>query len=392
MVASRFRCARLFVVGLVVFLECGLAFALDVTAAGFAFAGNYADAEKRFPYTFKMLKRIEANKEQNLSLFINNRLKNVKNPNYDFKFGELVNLKNSSQALMTVLMLTGETVATENYGSYHKTFVSLRGDALIFDYKSQTIVRSYPLSVVLFDATHEKPSEERISGFVADLIRRDDGRGLVTQYLRRLESATPASETAKTVQVRKAEVMPEALNLFPESMRNNKIAVDSLLADAVGSIFSAKLGISMLPNSIGHAVGGVMTMRLENGDDFKLKLGDGDYVFDVTLNKFAKIKTSENNVGVAYVYGAYASLTFQEPMLSTIYISTDLKNGETSIVPAGQVTNDDFAAYQDAIRGMFLKLSEAIEKPGSKWLKTAASAKDIDAQLDITREIIRKCK
>ena len=133
-------------------------------------------------------------------------------------------------------------------------------------------------------------------------------------------------------------------------------------------------------------------MRLENGDDYKLKLGEGDYVFDIRLNKFAKIKTAENNVSVSHVYGAYATLNFQEPMLNTTYIETDLKNGETAIVPAGPVTGDDFAAYQDAIRGMLLKLADALEKPGSKWITTAASAKNIESQLESAREILRKCK
>jgi len=293
---------------------------------------------------------------------------------------------------MTVLMLTGETVATENYGSYYKTFVNLRGDVLIFDYKSQTIVRSFPISVVLFDATAEAPTEERISGFVENLIRREDGQGLVTQFVRRLGTATLPKDGAKTIQVRKSEVSPEALALMPAALQKDPNAVKAMVSDALGSILSAKLGVSMLPSSIGHAVGGVMSMRLENGDEYKLNLGEGDYVFDVKLNKFAKIKTSETNVGTAYVYGAYANVHFFEPTLNTDYINSDFKNGETAVVPAGQVTSDDFSGYQDAIRGLFLKLSDALDKPGSKWVTTAAAAKDITKQIDSASEILRKSK
>ena len=133
-------------------------------------------------------------------------------------------------------------------------------------------------------------------------------------------------------------------------------------------------------------------MRLENGDDYKLKVGEGDYLFDLKLNKFAKIKTSETNVGTAYVYGAYANVHFLEPTLGTDYINSDFKNGETAIVPAGQVASDDFSAYQDAIRGLFLKLADALDKPGSKWVASASAAKDISTQIDSARDTLRKCK
>lgn len=376
-------------------LSVSSALASEVTVAGFAFAGDFASAPKRFPYTFKLFQKLQEiqSPPSSISLIVNNRTKGIASSGYEFKPAEnLVNLKQSDQALMTVLMLTGETVATDKFDSYYKTFVNLRGDALIFDYKSQLIVRSYPVSVVLFDATTEAPSEARLAAFVEDLVKREDGRGLITQYVRRLEGATPPKEGTKTVQVRYAEILPEALQLMPQALRTSPEAANTMLADSLGSILSAKVGISMLPNSIGHAVGGVMSMRLENGDDYKLKVGEGDYVFDVKLNKFAKIKTAESNVSVTHVFGAYASLKFSEPMLNTTFVETDLKNGETSVVPAGSATTDDFAAYQDAIRGLFLKLADAFDNPSSKWILTAASAKNIESQLVLARETLRKCK
>ncbi len=368
-------------------------FAAEVNVVGFAFAGDFKSAAERFPYTYKLFKDSKGQYNKTFSSLVNVRMKQVVNPVLEFKSGSsLVNLKNSDQALMAVLVLTGETVATDYFGSYYKTFVNLRGDALIFDYKGQTIVRSYPVSVVLFDATAEKPSEVRISSFVDELIRREDGRGLVTQFVRRMETATLPKEGTKTVQVRKGVILPDALALMPESLRKNKAALDTMIADSFASILSAKVGISLIPSSIGHAIGGVMSMYLENGDDYRLKVGEGDYLFDVSLNKFAKIKASENKVGTVYVYGAYTTIRFYEPALNTVYLDSDIKNGESAIVPVGQISSDDFAAYQDAIRGLYLKLSDAFVGPSTKWITTAASANNIESQLNSTREILRSCK
>lgn len=369
------------------------ALSTQISVAGFAFAGDFSSAAERFPYTYKIFQNQKATGEikNTFTYFVTEKSKAVKNSEIEFIPGGMVNLK-SHQGLMTVLMLTGETISVENFGSYYKTFVNLRGDALVFDYMSQTIVRSCPVSVVLFDATTEKPDEERIAGFVNHLIRRDDARGLVTQFTRCLDRTTLPKDGVMTVQVRKGEVSSEALLSMPEALRKNPDAVNAMFSDALASILSAKLGISMLPTNIGHAVGGVMSMRLENGDDYKLKLGEGDFVIDVKLNKLAKIKTSETNVGVAFVYGAYVSLRLSEPTLNTAYIDTDLKNGESAVIPVGQINGDDFSGYQDAIRGVFLKLADAIQKPESKWIVLAASAKNIESQMESARVTLRKCK
>lgn len=371
------------------------AWAAEVTLAGFAFAGDFKSAAERFPHTFKLLENAKGKLGQSYSYLLNERMKGVSNKDYTFRSGDMVNLKNSDQALMAVLVLTGETVSTENFGSYHKTFVNLRGDAMIFDYKSQTIVRNYPVSVVLFDATPEKPDVARISKFVDNLMRREDGRGLITQFVRRMEAATPAREGTKTIQVRSGEVKPEALALMPEALSNNKTAANAMIADSFASILSAKTGVSMLPSKITHA-SGIMAMRLENGDDYAIKIGEGDYLFDVALNKFAKIKVGETSVATSHVFGAYASIRFYEPALNTTYIASDFKNGETATVPSGQVSSDDFAAYQDAIRGLYLKFADVLNgastEQNQKWLATAASAKDINSQLSNSRNIISKCK
>lgn len=370
------------------------AIADEITIGGFAFAGDFKSAAERFPITFAVFDRLKQQGKPSLSREIIERMRSVENPSIQFNLGEKqVDLKSSDRALMAVLMLTGETISTENFGAYHKTFVNLRGDALIFDYKNQIVVRSYPLSVVLFDATESAPTHDRLAGFVDDLIKRTDGRGLISQFSRRMSTADVSQKAIKTVQVRTAKVEDAALALLPASLKAERQAAESVIADGFSSIISAKLGLSLLPRSVGHAVGGVMSMRLENGDDYKLKVGEGDYVFDLTLNRFAKIKTAENNVGTSYVYGAYVDIQFLEPTLGTAYLSTSLKNGESAIVPAGQIGSDDFPGYQDAFRGLFLKLADVLAGGGDgKWIKTAASATNIDEQVRSARQILEECK
>ncbi|WP_256078885.1 hypothetical protein [Massilia sp. YIM B04103] len=366
--------------------------ASNIAVAGFAFAGDAGTAKTRFPLSYAVYEHMRSMPGQSFSRLLVDRSAAVKNPAFELMAPEkMMNLKAADQALMTVLVLSGETILTENFGSYYKTFVNLRGEALIFDFKSKTVVRSYPINAALFDATPRPPSQERIAEFVAQLLMKEEGKGLFTQYLNRLSSATLPAPGTRTIQVRKAEMAPEALALMPEALRSQPKIIESMLADSFGSVLSAKAGVPVLPSGAGHAMG-TMAMRLENGDDVQLKIGEGDYLFDIKINKFAKVKTAETRVGTSYVYGAYANIHFFEPTLNTDYINTDLKNGESAVVPAGLVSTDDFAAYQDAIRGMFLKLADAFEGADPKWVTTAASAKDITKQIEATRTILKASK
>ena len=135
-----------------------------------------------------------------------------------------------------------------------------------------------------------------------------------------------------------------------------------------------------------------MSLRLENGDDVVLKTGEGDYLFELKLNKFAKIKSGESNLGSSYVFGAYANVHFYEPSLNTDFINTDLKNGEVKVFPVGQLTGEDFPAYEAALRGLFIKFADAVQGNDGKWITTAASAKDIQTQLEKTRAILKASK
>ncbi len=366
--------------------------AADITVAGFSFAGDFKTAKERFPYSYAVFQEFnKGGSERSLSFQILDRMKGVKNPSMEFStLDAMVNLKND-QALMSVLVLTGETVSTEGFGTYYKTFVNLRGDVLLFDYKSKNVVRSYPISVVMFDATNAAPSAQEITGFVKNLIVRDDGNGLITQFTRRMSTATLPSPSTRNIQIKRSEITPEALAFMPEGLRKDPKMVEGMLADAFASILAAKVGVSLLPTSIGHTLG-TMSLRLENGDDIVLKIGEGDYLFDIKLNKFAKIKSGENNLGSSYVFGAYAAIHFYEPTQNTQFIRTDLKNGEVKVFPAGQLSGEDFPSYEAAIRGLYLKFADALQGGDLKWINTAASAKDINQQIEVTRNLIKASK
>ena len=362
----------------------------DVTLAGFAFAGQYEEAKVRLPYTFKVFETAK-NQKNSLSRVILARADQIKNPDIRYLPGELASLK-GSQSLMAILTMSGETVSTTCFSTGCKIFVNLRGDATIFDAKNHTIVRNYPLNLNIFDAISTgSPSEEHLVSLIEDALRRTDGNGIISQFNERLVHARLPREgvSSLNLQVGNVEITPEALALLPTNIRADKALSENILADTFSSIFASRLGVPMLPTKTGHAQGTMQT-RLENGTDFELKIPKGDYLFDIKLSKFVKVKTGENELGRSFIVGAYVKLRLSSELND--YINTDIKNGENTEELITQKNIDDSPAYQDALRGLFLKVSEAIKEPTGKWgkwLPTSVSAKDMAQQIDKTSTLMK---
>jgi hypothetical protein len=371
----------------------GTAYAQQVTLAGFAFAGEYAEAAARYPYSFKVVQRATAEKLSGaaaMSRLTVDRARLATNQSLTLNFDSLASLKAADQALVAALVLTGETVLVESFGAYHKIFLNLRADALIFDFKAQAIVRAYPLSIVIFDATPRTPSAEYLEAQVAKMISGNEETSLLGQFAKALSSATVPAPGTKTAQVRTTEVADGVLALYPEELRKPSIA-RMLLADAFASSLSAKTGVPLIPSKVTHSTG-VMRVRFDDMYNYDLKIPEGDYTFDIKLKRLAKVQHATNNIGTSYIFGAFVDLEFSEPLLNQKFFSSELKNGETAVIPAGRQSSDDFPAYQDAVRGLFRKFAEAILNPSSKWLRSASQVPDIEAQIKKTKEIVESAK
>lgn len=377
--------------------------AADVTLAGFAFAGEFKDIKTRYPYTYRIsedLKAKDSGKKagenfENLSFQIAKRAAAISNPAINLTpLGELVDLKQSDQALMSVLLITGETVLTERFDAYTKTFIRLRGDAMVFDYKNKQIVLSYPISVELFDVNEGgRPlSEAQITEHIKKMIFGNDGSSLFSQYVRRLSDAVIPAPGTRTLQVNRVEIAPDALGMFPQGLRSDANTLRDMLIDDFTSVLSARAKVSILPAKAGQSVG-VMHLKLENSDDqIEIRPGEGDYLFDISLIRYVKQEQKTAKAQVSHLYGVLVHLDFYEPLSNEHFFDTDLKNGEIKNSPFKHVSGDDFPAYSDTLRRLFLKFSDAVKGEDTNWIGTAAADPDVAAKLQKTRKIIESTR
>ena len=361
-----------------------------VALAGFAFAGADQSVADRFPHTYAISQRSER--------YIDSRIvpvaKSLTNQNFTLDAtGNVLEgpLKDRDRAIVAALVISGETISVEPIAGIYKVYVNLRANTLFFDYKSLTVVRSFPISIAYIEALRQPPTESQLANLVEQLIFGDKGAGLVPAFLNHLSSASLPGPATRYLRVRTSAIADDVLTQFPAALRTNRATVETIVAEQFSSEIS-RTGIPLLPYTKGQAVGKPLAIMFADATIFNLKIPEPDYAFDVNILAFKKIKHAEVAAGASYIYGTLAQIKLSEPLSNRTFLDSQFKNGEVKLVPASQSDVADFPAYEDSLRRLFAKFSDAVRAGGSSWIQSSASAKDIQAQIQETLKIMESCK
>lgn len=367
--------------------------ATDVHFAGLAFSGDGQSIPTRFPYTKRYLNGLERDKVRVASVVYKAMAAN-KPANFDLApLAAQANLRGEQQTIVVALVLNNETVSLERFGSVAKFFVQLRGQALFFDFKSMSVLRAYPLSFAYIDLLDHYPDESEIDERIRVVFNGTDKKpGLYSRFAAAVHKATLPGQTPCFLQVGNVSVSPEAVKGLPDTLTSVKGASETWLADMLAEAISNRTGVPMLPYAKGYAVGKVMSMKVADGEVYNLKMPEADYAFSLALTGVKKVELQKTAAEAAFVYGAYATVRFDEPFSNKNYLDLALKNGETKLVPSTQDWVDDIPPYADAMRGLFNKLGENLAGNTTPWLKTAATGNNVDRQIQQTTEKLKSCK
>lgn len=365
----------------------------EVAFAGFAYSGSASTMAARFPHSQRYEEELQTagtSMGQNLR-----RLLDATPPSHLKIVSQIEALKGRDQALAVALVIGSETVSVEQFGNAHKLMVLIRGQAMFFDFKSMNVLRAYPVSFAYIDLLDHPPTADEVLARVKLVYQgTGDKAGVLARFAQNVAKAQIPPGVPRFLQVTSVQLKPEALEVLPAYIKSEPGAAETWAADLVSEAISTRVGVPIVPYAKGYAIGNVMSMRISDGTVFELKLPQPDYEIKVELSGFRKGKFSEVQGGASsFVYGAYAQMHIEEPLSRKAYLSTALKNGETRVIPASQRHVDDFPHFYDAVNGLFVKLAQAMDGKGDeKWLRSAASAKDIDLQIQSTRELMKQCK
>jgi hypothetical protein len=364
----------------------------QVTLAGLAYSGDAASLDQRFPYSREYEKQLEQSGDRAYSR-IQASIAAAPLRNLTLAPGMIEELKGRDQAVVTSLVVNSETVSVETFGNLHKLFVLLRAQALFFDFKSMTVIRSYPVSFAYIDVFDREPTHAEILARVQAVYEGSANKpGLFARYANVLANATIPAQVPRLLKVSKVSLDPSVMASLPAYLKSEPGMAETWAADMVSEAISTRAGVPLIPFTQGYAVGNVFAMRVSDGTVFNLKLPEPDYAISVELTGIKKVKFGSVAAGDSFIYGTYATVGIEQPQMGTAYLRTALKNGETKVVPATQTYVDDFPAYYDSWNGLFTRLATAIASKDMTWVKAAAAAPDIEAQILKTNLLISQCK
>lgn len=367
----------------------------QVSLAGLSYAGDAETLKDRFTRSNAYVTALERSGDKAYK-HIQAALSTVTPRDIQVVMEELDDLKGRDQALVVSLLITSETVSIERLGGEtRKLFILIRGQAIFFDFKLRTVIRSYPLSFAYIDNFNHEPTEPEIQARVRIVYEGAGNKpGLYGRFANAIAAASVPNITPRFLQVTKVKLSDDLVSNLPTNLQSSPAVYETWAADLVSEAISTRVGVPMIPYLEGDAVKNVMSVRIATGEVLDLKLPTPDYEISVDFTGLKKVTYSQTGAGASFVYGSYATVKIleNERGLGTVYMNTALKNGEVKVVPASQTTVDDFPAYYDSINGLFVKLADAIAGKGNAWVKGAAAAPDIEAQILKTRGMMNLCK
>ena len=363
------------------------AYSTEVAFAGFAYSGDSNSINARFPYSKQYEESLGGN---GFNSILQKTLASLQPKNIKITT-KIDDLLGRDQAVAVALVMTNEVVSTELIGQTYKLFVQLRGQVVFFDFKSKTVLRTYPLSFAYLDALPAQPTDSQILDSIQNVYLGKNGKlGIIERFKHSLINATIPNAVTRYVQVVNVDISVDARPKFSEAY--GKGVAETWVADSFSEAIANKMEMPILPFSRGYALGNVMAMTISNGEVYTLTLPKPDYEFKIKITNLRKVVFEETAAGKSLIYGSYATLSLEEPLSGTFYLNGDYKNGEVKVVSALQTNTEDFPAFQDSIRGLFTKLAGEISGENTSWLKSATTGKDILKQMASTRELLNSCK
>lgn len=369
------------------FISVQSAHSTEVAFAGFAYSGDSSTINARFPYSKQYEESLGS---KGINSLLQKTLLSVQPKNIRI-IPRIEELVGRDQAIAVALVMTNEVVSTELIGQTYKLFVQLGAQAVFFDFKSKTVLKSYPFSFAYIDALPEQPTAaQKLESIQHVYLGRNGKPGMIDRFSNALTNATIPNAVTKYVQVVNVDIGDEARTKFSEAYGRG--VAEAWVADSFSEAIANKMEMPILPFSKGYAIGNVMAMTISNGEVYSLTLPKPDYEFKINITNLRKVVFEETAAGKSLIYGAYATFSLEEPLSGTLYLNGDYKNGEVKVVSALQVNTEDFPAFQDSMRGLFTKLAGEIAGENTSWLKSATSGKDTNKQIASTRELLKSCK
>ena len=360
-------------------------------AAAYGFLARSADVSTTFPYLSAFLDEANHARGQSLSQSLDEAARRSSFSGMTLRVDELAQLGPGKDSRVLALAFDNETVTAEQIGQTWKLLVELSFQALIFDFRSQTVIGSFPFTVQYIDALTSLPDAAAINGVLQHLVFGDQPTGLQAVFWNALTTATLPHQGARTLAVTEVTVSEPAQATLAE-LGVSATTLDMLGHD-FGKFFVANQHVAILPYTGSQAVNGVMAEYVSNGTVYNLKVPAPDYAISLRLDGLKKIQFAATTAGAVWVYGAFFTIRFFEPLSQHEFFNAQVKMGANLTVPSSLGAVQDWPSYEEVIEQLFDEFTVAISPADEAWgLKHLVTSDPIRPRMAPLKDLIDSCR
>lgn len=358
---------------------------------GIAYLGSYEFIEQNYQHARRLNRSQEGHIGQ-LDGFFKTALDRQPPTQFKLEFG-LANLYESESVVMAVA-IDKELVSLEKYHINNevrqKLIVEASAQLLFFDYESKNLIANYPQALAinhLLPVTGIDLDKEIEKLFNTLYLGAEQSVGFLQRIADTAQSASVAQLRGFRFQLRQFNLENQVEAQLPGALSAGQFR------QYFGQFFSAQLAqqypVPVLPFIKGYALGNQLPGRFANGQVFNLQFPEPDFVFDITVKKFAKGKDKSG-----LIYGAQLSFDFLENDGERVLANDDFRYGVYKIDSGSESEVDDWSAYEDALENLIIELVQQLNKPNRNWLSEharngSASYKNFNAKKELFDEYLR---
>jgi hypothetical protein len=289
--------------------------------------------------------------------------------------------------------LVQESVEQQRMDGKYWMILTLRANILAFNRNTNSIVASYPVRLRLTRAENALLSSAELKEWVRSAYAGNNAHSnIFDQWLTALPAMHVRAGATKYLRVTDVGLSQEAQAVLATAHLDAG-AIRNQLANEFEASVAEAAQISVIPNSVGEAIGAKMACRFANGAQIALTLPAPDYELAFTVRGFAT-KTVEKSAYFQDIFRVLGAVSLTQTDLNLVYLNENVY--ETQIVTRPRdaaMELDTWPQYYKTLQLLMAGVSKQMNHTDDRWLQDKAS-RGIEARAGFvkTNDMIRTLK
>ena len=335
--------------------------------AGYAFSGDYGNRARLYPLSAELAAE---EKDGYLDRLLRERI--AAHP----VAAARLQLDQADAALdqtSVAFALVQESVEQQRMDGKYWTILTLHANILAFNRSSNSIVASYPVRLRLTRAEAAALSPAELKEWVRSAYAGTNARAnIFDQWLAALPTLKLRNSASKYLRVTEVGFTPEAEAVLGAAHLDAR-ALRNQLANAFEASVAEAAQISVIPNSVGEAIGSKMACRFANGAQIALSLPPADFELSFTVRGFAG-KTVEKQAYFQDIFRVLGAVKLTQPDLAETYLNENVY--ETQIVTRPREAGmelETWPQYYKTLQLLMAGVAKQMNQVDDRWLQEKAS-------------------